>query len=147
MKNSLKNVAASENNEKWENIIKRENKLYSRGNDIRSEFERDYTRIIHNLAFRRMKHKTQVFFSPVNDHICTRMEHVILVESISDTIANYLGLNTRLTKAIAIAHDIGHSPFGHQGERILSEISKRDIGKTFWHEKNGMELVDQVILL
>ena len=136
MKNSLKNVAASENNEKWENIIKRENKLYSRGNDIRSEFERDYTRIIHNLAFRRMKHKTQVFFSPVNDHICTRMEHVILVESISDTIANYLGLNTRLTKAIAIAHDIGHSPFGHQGERILSEISKRDIGKTFWHEKN-----------
>ena len=147
MKDSLKNVAANENNPKWNNIIKRETDLYSRGNDIRSEFERDYTRVIHSLAFRRMKHKTQVFFSPVNDHICTRMEHVILVESISHTIANYLGLNLELTKAIAIAHDIGHSPFGHQGERILSKISQRDIGRTFWHERNGMEIVDKVILL
>lgn len=147
MKNSLKNVAAVEENSKWGNIIKREKELYSRGNDIRSDFERDYTRIIHSLAFRRMKHKTQVFYSPVNDHICTRMEHVILVESISDTIASYLGLNTKLTKAIAIGHDIGHSPFGHQGERILSEISQREIGKTFWHELNGLEMVDKIILL
>lgn len=147
MRDILKNVAANENNPKWENIISRKNKLYSRGNDIRSDFERDYTRIIHSLAFRRMKHKTQVFFSPVNDHICTRMEHVILVESISETIASYLGLNTKLTKAISMAHDIGHSPFGHKGERILSEISKRDIGKTFWHEQNGMEMVDKIILL
>ena len=129
MKDCLKNVAAHENNYKWKNITKRETELYPRGNDIRSEFERDYTRIIHSLAFRRMKHKTQVFFSPVNDHICTRMEHVILVESISDTIANYLGLNTKLTKAIAMAHDIGHSPFGHQGEKILSKISEREIGR------------------
>lgn len=147
MKDGLKNVAANEANPKWSNIIKRETDLYSRGNDIRSEFERDYTRVIHSLAFRRMKHKTQVFFSPVNDHICTRMEHVILVESISHTIANYLGLNLELTKAIAMAHDIGHSPFGHQGERILSKISQRDIGKTFWHECNGMEIVDKVVLL
>ena len=147
MKEVLKKLAANESNEKWTNIIKRENELYSRGNDIRSEFERDYTRIIHSLAFRRMKHKTQVFFSPVNDHICTRMEHVILVESISHSIANYLGLNTELTKAIAMAHDIGHSPFGHQGEKILSKISERDIGKRFWHERNGMEIVDNVNLL
>ena len=147
MKDILKNVAATEKNQKWENIIKREKKLYSRGNDIRSDFERDYTRIIHSLAFRRMKHKTQVFFSPINDHICTRMEHVILVESISDTIASYLGLNTKLTKAIAMAHDIGHSPFGHQGEKILSEISQKEIGKTFWHERNGMEMIDKIILL
>lgn len=147
MKNILKNVSANENNPKWNNIIKRESPLYTRGNDIRSEFERDYTRIIHNIAFRRMKHKTQVFFSPSNDHICTRLEHVILVESISHTIANYLGLNTELTKAIAMSHDIGHSPFGHQGERILSKISQRDIGKTFWHERNGMEIVDKVIVL
>lgn len=147
MRDILKNVATNENSEKWKNAISREYELYSRGNDIRSDFERDYTRIIHNLAFRRMKHKTQVFFSPVNDHICTRMEHVILVESISDTIASYLGLNTKLTKAIAIAHDIGHSPFGHQGEKILSEISKKEIGKAFWHERNGMEMVDQIILL
>lgn len=147
MRNILKNQASTIENPKWNNIIKRENELYSRGNDIRSEFERDYTRIIHSLAFRRMKHKTQVFFSPVNDHICTRMEHVILVESISHTIANYLGLNTELTKAIAMAHDIGHSPFGHQGEKILSKISQDEIGKTFWHEKNGMELVDKIELL
>ena len=147
MRNDLKNVAMFEGNPKWENVIARENKLYSRGNDIRSDFERDYTRIIHSLAFRRMKHKTQVFFSPTNDHICTRIEHVILVESISDTIASYLGLNTKLTKAIAMVHDIGHSPFGHQGERILSEISQKEIGKTFWHERNGMEMVDKIILL
>ena len=80
MKDILKNVSTTENSPKWKNIIKRENELYSRGNDIRSDFERDYTRIIHSLAFRRMKHKTQVFYSPENDHICTRMEHVILVE-------------------------------------------------------------------
>ena len=147
MKNILENVATTEKNTKWNKIISRDNELYSRGNDIRSEFERDYTRIIHSLAFRRMKHKTQVFFSPVNDHICTRMEHVILVESISDTIASYLGLNTKLTKAIAMVHDIGHSPFGHQGEKILSEISQKEIGKAFWHERNGMEMVDKIILL
>ncbi len=147
MKDILKNVATTESNPKWNNIIKRENELYTRGNDIRSDFERDYTRIIHSLAFRRMKHKTQVFFSPTNDHICTRIEHVILVESISDTIASYLGLNTKLTRAIAMAHDIGHSPFGHQGEKILSEISQKEIGKTFWHERNGMEMVDKIVIL
>ena len=147
MRDSFKKQATTQENIKWNNVIRRENELYSRGNDIRSEFERDYTRIIHSLAFRRMKHKTQVFFSPTNDHICTRMEHIILVESISNTIAEYLGLNTKLTKAIAIAHDIGHSPFGHQGEKILSEISKNDIGKTFWHEKNGLEMVDELVLL
>ena len=137
----------TKDNPKWENAIKREKELYSRGNDIRSDFERDYTRVIHSLAYRRMKHKTQVFFSPINDHVCTRMEHVVLVESISKSIAKYLGLNTELTSAIAMSHDIGHSPFGHQGEKIISEISKRDIGRSFWHEQNGMEMVDKVILL
>ena len=147
MKDLFKNYAANSNNLKWANMIKREEKLYSRGNDIRSEFERDYTRAIHSNAYRRQKHKTQVFFSPENDHICTRIEHVTYVESISYTIAKYLGLNVELTRAIAIAHDIGHSPFGHQGEKILSEISKRDLGKTFWHEKNGLEFVDKIELL
>ena len=147
MRNSFKSLRADENNPKWENIIKRENKLYSRNNDIRSEFERDYTRVINSTAYRRLKHKTQVFFSPENDHICTRVEHVTLVESISYTIANYLGLNTELTKAIATAHDIGHSPFGHQGEHILSDISKRDVGKAFWHERNGLDTVDKIELL
>ena len=140
-------VAAVQGNAKWENIIKREVPLYQRTNDIRSPFERDYTRIIHSTAYRRLKHKTQVFFSPENDHICTRSEHVTHVESISYTIAHHLGLNTELTRAIATAHDIGHSPFGHQGEKILSKISERDVGEKFWHERNGMIMVDKVELL
>lgn len=147
MENLFKDYAANENNPKWNNIISRKEPLYSRNNDIRTEFGRDYTRIIHSTGFRRLKHKTQVFFSPENDHICTRIEHVTHVESISFTIASYLGLNTELTKAIAIAHDIGHSPFGHVGEKILSEFAKEDIGSSFWHERNGLELVDFIELL
>ena len=147
MENSFKNYSANENNPKWQNMIKREKEIYKRKNDLRSDFERDYTRIIHCNAYRRLKHKTQVFFSPENDHICTRIEHVMHVESISYTIAKYLGLNTELTKAIATAHDIGHSPFGHEGERILSEISKKEIGESFWHERNGLEYVDKIELL
>lgn len=147
MRNLFKEYATNENNPKWKNVISRNTHLYSRINDIRSDFERDYTRIIHSNSYRRLKHKTQVFFSPENDHICTRIEHVNHVESISYTIANYLGLNTELTKAIAVAHDLGHSPFGHSGERILSTISKRDLGLSFWHEKNGLELVDSIELL
>ena len=139
--------AANENNPKWENMIKREKEIYKRNNDIRTEFERDYNRIIHSNAYRRLKHKTQVFFSPENDHICTRIEHVTHVESISYTIAKALGLNTELTRAIATAHDIGHSPFGHQGEKVLSEISVKDIDETFWHEKNGLDFADKIELL
>lgn len=111
MKNSLIEFAADEKNPKWENIISRKTPLYSRNNEMRSEFGRDYTRVIHSLAYRRMKHKTQVFFSPQNDHICTRIEHISHVESISYTIAKYLGLNLELTKAIATAHDIRTQPF------------------------------------
>ncbi len=140
-------VSANPENPKWKNMISRQIPLYSRNNDIRSEFERDYTRIIHSTAYRRLKHKTQVFFSPENDHICTRIEHVNHVDSISYTIANYLGLNTELTKAIAVGHDLGHSPFGHQGEKILSEISQKYLNETFWHEKNGLDFVDKIELL
>lgn len=147
MRNLFKNCAANENNPKWENIIARKIPLYHRDHDIRSEFERDYTRIIHSNSYRRLKHKTQVFFSPENDHICTRIEHVTHVESISYSIANYLGLNTELTKAIAVSHDLGHSPFGHIGEKILSNLSKNDLGVSFWHEKNGLNLVDSIELL
>ena len=147
MEKLLQKVSANPENPNWENIIKRQNSLYKRDNEIRSEFERDYTRVINSKAYRRLKHKTQVFFSPENDHICTRIEHVTLVESISYTMAKYFGLNTELTKAIATAHDIGHSPFGHQGEKIISELSKDFIQKPFWHEKNGLEFVDKVELL
>ena len=147
MRDILKGDRADENNPKWRNIVSRQKSLYKRDEDLRSEFERDYTRVIHSNSYRRMKHKTQVIFSPENDHICTRTEHVTHVESISYTIAKYLGLNTELTKAIATAHDIGHSPFGHQGERILSAISQRDLSKKFWHEKNGVDCVDKIEVL
>lgn len=147
MRDKFKDYIADENNPKWENMIGREKEIYKREKDARSEFERDYTRILHCTAYRRLKHKTQVFYSPENDHICTRIEHVMHVESVSYTIAKYLGLNTELTKAIAIAHDLGHSPFGHEGEKILSEISKREFNEPFWHEKNGLDYVDKIELL
>ena len=147
MESKFKEYSATHNNPNWEKIIKREKEIYKRENDMRSEFERDYTRILHCNAYRRLKHKTQVFFSPENDHVCTRIEHVMHVESVSYTIAKYFGLNTELTKAIATGHDIGHSPFGHAGERILSEISQKEIGENFWHERNGMEYVDKIELL
>lgn len=147
MQGKFQKVAMTENNPKWDEAIKRKEKLYARGNDLRSEFERDYTRIIHSNAYRRLKHKTQVFFSPSNDHICTRIEHVNHVESISYTIGRYLGLNLELIKAIAVGHDLGHSAFGHKGEKVLSEIAKQEIGESFWHEKNGLRFVDEVELL
>ena len=121
-------VAMVEGNEKFENAVSRIEKLYDPiygDAPMRSEFDRDYTRIINCNAYRRLKHKTQVFYSPENDHICTRIEHVMHVESVSYTIAKYLGLNTELTKAIAMGHDLGHSPFGHEGEKILSENARR----------------------
>lgn len=147
MRNSFINEAMNINHPNWNNITSRILPLSSRISDIRTEFDKDYTRIIHSNAYKRLKHKTQVFFSPENDHICTRSEHVTHVESISYTIASYLGLNTELTKAIAVAHDLGHSPFGHAGEKIISEISKQDLGISFWHEKNGLHFVDSIELL
>ncbi len=150
MMKKFESEAMYETNPKWDKAISRTEKLYDPvyGNaPMRSEFDRDYTRIINCNAYRRLKHKTQVFFSPKNDHICTRIEHVNLVDSISNTIANYLGLNPELTKAIAVTHDIGHSPFGHQGERILSEIAEREYGEKFWHGRNGLHLVDDLELL
>lgn len=147
MRNSFINEAMNINHPNWNNVTSRVLPLSSRISDIRTEFDKDYTRIIHSNAYKRLKHKTQVFFSPENDHICTRSEHVTHVESISYTIASYLGLNTELTKAIAVAHDLGHSPFGHVGEKIISEISKQDLGVSFWHEKNGLHFVDSIELL
>lgn len=143
-------VQMNEKNPKWENAIRREEELYNPAfgaKTMRTHFDRDYTRILNCNAYRRLKHKTQVFFAPQNDHICTRIEHVNLVESISHTISNYLGLNLELTKSIAIAHDIGHAPFGHQGEFILSTISEREYKEKFWHAKNGLHFVENLELL
>lgn len=139
-----------ERNPKWENCIFRRKRLYSPkfGTDtMRSEFDRDYTRIINCNAYKRLKGKTQVFFAPDNDHVCTRLEHVNLVESISYTIANALGLNAELTKAISVGHDLGHTPFGHQGEKILNEIAKKEGLEKFWHGRNGLNFVDDYELL
>ena len=140
-------VSANENNPKWSKMIERIRPLYKRENELRSEFQRDHNRVLFSNSYKRMRNKTQVFFSPSNDHVCTRMEHVNYVEAISYTIANNLGLNTELTTTIAVSHDLGHSPFGHAGERILSKISQEDLGRRFWHEKNGVELVDKYELL
>lgn len=146
-KEKFKSVATTSKNVKWEQLILRQTELYSRKDEVRSPFARDYTRILHSLAYRRLKHKTQVFFNIDNDHICTRMEHVAHVESVSQTIAKNLGLNDELTRAIAIGHDLGHAPFGHQGETVISELSMKYFGEKFWHEKNGLRFVDDLELL
>lgn len=148
MQNSFKSVACTSESPKWEKSISRESKLYSRGNEIRSDFERDYTRILHCQAYRRLKHKTQVFFAPHNDHICTRMEHVQHVASVASTIAKYLGLNQDLTQAIALGHDIGHAPFGHHGEDCLNSLlmpnAEPTAPKKFWHERNSLFFADYI---
>jgi dGTPase len=89
---------------------------------IRTCFQRDRDRIIHSKSFRRLKHKTQVFLAPTSDHYRTRLTHVIEVAQIARTIARSLRLNEDLTEAIALGHDLGHTPFGHAGEEILNEI-------------------------
>lgn len=133
-----------EGHPKWNDAVKREKALYYRGDDIRSDFFRDYTRILHCTAYRRLKHKTQVFFATKNDHICTRIEHVNHVTSVSYNIANFLGLNTELTNAIAVGHDLGHAPFGHQGEIVLKKIvGEKEIDINFWHEKNSLRIIDK----
>jgi len=142
MKEIFSNVAMTSNNPKYDNCISRIENIYNRDNDIRTEFYRDYTRILHSTAYRRLKHKTQVFFATNNDHVCTRIEHVNHVESISYTISKYLGLNTELTSAISIGHDVGHAPFGHQGETVLKEIIKTENVDTFWHERNSLFFID-----
>jgi len=132
---------------KWEKCIERYQPLYSRPDDFRSEFFRDYNRILHSKAYRRLKHKTQVFFATKNDHICTRIEHVSHVASVSETISGFLGLNTDLTRAIALGHDLGHAPFGHKGEVILKSLAKKHLNETFWHEQNSLWFVDKLELL
>ncbi len=91
--------------------------------DMRTEFQRDRDRIIYCKAFRRLKNKTQVFFSPEGDHYITRLTHTLDVSQIARSIARALALNEDLTEAIALGHDLGHTPFGHSGERILNKLT------------------------
>lgn len=131
----------------YNEFIMREKELSVSEFEIRSPFARDYTRILHSSAYRRLKHKTQVFYNIENDHVCTRMEHVLHVESVCYTIAKYLGLNEELTKAIAMGHDLGHAPFGHYGEHVISRLYVDYLGEPFWHERNGLYFVDNIELL
>jgi dGTPase len=112
------------------------------GEDVRSPYYRDTTAIIHSSPFRRLKHKTQVFFAPSNDHICTRMEHVLHVASIATTICRAMGLNDEMAWAIGVGHDLGHTPFGHIGEFILSDMMKEKGFAGFEHEVNSLRVVD-----
>ncbi len=115
--------------------------------DVRDEYFRDQTKIIHSLPFRRLKHKTQVFFAPDNDHICTRIEHVLHVATIAASICRGLNksgnwdLNQDLAYAIGLGHDIGHAPFGHEGERAIAACITPH---TFLHEINSYRVVEHL---
>ena len=106
----------------------------------RTEFQRDRARIIHSRAFRRMEYKTQVFLNGAGDHLRTRLTHSIEVASISRTIARALGLNEDLAEAIALAHDLGHAPFGHSGEEMLAECMREHGG--FDHNRQSLRVVE-----
>ena len=105
---------------------------------IRPAFQRDRDRIIHSKAFRRLKHKTQVFFAPTGDHYRTRLTHTLEVSQIARSIAKVLRLNEELTEAIALGHDLGHTPFGHAGERVLNDL----IPGGFNHYEQSLRIVD-----
>src|SRR5947207_4451886 len=105
---------------------------------IRPAFQRDRDRIIHCKAFRRLKHKTQVFFAPTGDHYRTRLTHTLEVSQIARSIAKVLQLNEELTEAIALGHDLGHTPFGHAGERVLNDL----IPGGFSHYEQSLRIVD-----
>ncbi len=106
----------------------------------RTEFQRDRARIIHSRAFRRLEYKTQVFLNGTADHLRTRLTHTFEVASVSRTIARALGLNEDLTEAIALAHDLGHSPFGHSGEEMLAECMREQGG--FEHNRQSLRVVE-----
>jgi dGTPase len=105
---------------------------------IRPAFQRDRDRVIHCKAFRRLKHKTQVFFAPTGDHYRTRLTHTLEVSQIARSIAKVLRLNEELTEAISLGHDLGHTPFGHAGERVLNDL----IPAGFNHYEQSLRIVD-----
>ena len=109
-----------------------------REEDVRTCYQRDIDRIVHSKAFRRLMHKTQVFLQPEGDHYRTRMTHTLEVARIASTITRALNLNEDLAEAIAMGHDLGHTPFGHAGESALSEC----LGKPFRHNEQSLRVVD-----
>ncbi len=107
---------------------------------VRTEFQRDRDRILHSKAFRRLKHKTQVFIAPVGDHFVTRLTHTLEVAQIARTITRALNLNEDLAEAIALGHDIGHPPFGHAGEQALADLAPEG----FRHAEQSLRVVDKL---
>jgi dGTPase len=107
---------------------------------VRTEFQRDRDRILHSKAFRRLKHKTQVFIAPEGDHFRTRLTHTLELSQIARTIARALNLNEDLTEAIALGHDLGHTPFGHIGEAVLDELNANG----FRHYEQSLRVVDKL---
>ena len=105
---------------------------------VRTDYQRDRDRILHSKSFRRLKHKTQVFIAPLGDHYRTRLTHTLEVSQIARTIARALNLNEDLTEAISLGHDLGHTPFGHEGENVLNELSP--LG--FKHNEQSLRVVD-----
>jgi dGTPase len=140
---SFREHAMVPGNPKYESSIVRYGRLSQKPDDVRTPFERDYTRILHSRAYSRLKHKTQVFFATKNDHICTRIEHVNHVSSISVAICKHLGLNEELALAIATGHDLGHAPFGHSGEKYINQILAQHTAFEFGHEKNSLRFIDK----
>src|SRR5213076_3290217 len=108
----------------------------------RTEFQRDSARIIHSRAFRRLEYKTQVFLNGTGDHLRTRLTHTMEVAGISRNIARALRLNEDLTETIALAHDLGHSPFGHKGETVIDELMRGHGG--FEHNRHSLRIVEEL---
>jgi len=136
-------VATVEGSPKWEQATQRVSPMYRREGDNRTDFKRDADRIKNSDGYNRYSRKAQVWMSPKNPHVCTRIGHVQLVASISEDICNALGLNAELARAIALGHDIGHAPFGHEGEYALKDIAKERNINPFWHEQNSLRFVDR----
>ncbi len=113
---------------------------YEKPCSIRTEFQRDRDRIIHCKAFRRLKHKTQVFIAPTGDHFVTRLTHTLEVTQIARTITRALGLNEDLAEAISLGHDLGHTPFGHMGESTLNQLYHEG----FRHNTHSLRVVDRL---
>jgi dGTPase len=111
---------------------------------LRNPFQRDRDRIIHTKAFRRLKHKTQVFISPEGDHYRTRLTHTLEVSAIARTVARALALDEDLVEAITMGHDLGHAPFGHAGEAALDEILNERHGRRFLHNEQSLRSVERV---
>jgi dGTPase len=109
---------------------------------LRTPFQRDRDRIVHCKAFRRLKHKTQVFVAPEGDHYRTRLTHTLETTQISRTVARALGLNEDLTEAIGLGHDLGHPPFGHIGEDVLDRCARERFGRGFRHNEHSLRVVE-----